>query len=128
MVGYNFGSSASFISVFRGTAPVKLLYMESLDADHCGPSIISTFLGSCAGLALMFYEGVSHLGKIFRVVVNDQSSEYPDGNSLSKSFLLRHGHPVIYAVDLGTNTRTAGGYLIELRGKNFGQNKLSFQI
>ena len=37
--------------------------------------------------------------------------------------MLRHGPPVIYAVDLGTNTRTAGGYLIELRGKNFGQNK-----
>ena len=33
------------------------------------------------------------------------------------NFLMRHGPPVIYAVDLGNNTRTAGGYLIELRGK-----------
>ena len=77
VVGYNFGSSASFVSVLIGTESVKLLYMEDLDADRCGPSIFATTSGSCAGLALMFYEGVSHLGKIFRVVVNDQSSEYP---------------------------------------------------
>ena len=107
VLGKNFGTSIEFISLFWGDIALPVYsYMNRNDGTY-------EVLG---GLP----EGMDHTVRYIAITVAGQSSEPSETNLGSKIFPIRYGSAEISRLDLGQNTRTAGGSLAYVQGINFG--------
>ena len=104
--GNNFGTDKNFMRVTWGNIRLSIFSL--------------TFLNNKYQLLCHIPPGVNHTVKSLTIFVNDQDSSLTPVNKNSKTFFFRYGPPSISRVDLGKNTRTAGGYLVWVYGQNFG--------